>query len=373
MSEYQFYEFQTIDRRLSADQMTALQSLSRRVELTASSAIFTYSYGDFRGQPLAVLEQYFDAMLYVANWGSKQLAFRFPRLALDMAAIEPYINGEEVTLTTTDHATIVNIGFHEEEPMGWIEGTGILTPMIPLYEDIVCGDYRALYLAWLKIAISTEVLFEEEDTDLIEPPVPAGLGQLTPALHALIAFFDIDPDLVAAAAETSPSLEHRVEPLEQWVTLLPPTERDALLVRIARGELHGRTEILRRLREVGQDGHIVLPTTTERRTFAEIQQATHRQRQKRQQQEQAEAERARLVKLDDLARRETQVWQKVEQGLARRTASGYDEAVALLSELRDLAQHRGQRNQFDERLATVLAPYASSAALQRRLKQVRLA
>lgn len=58
--------------------------------------------------------------------------------------------------------------------------------------------------------------------------------------------------------------------------------------------------------------------------------------------------------------------------LAQRTASGYNEAVAHLVELRDLAVHRGQRAAFDARLRAVLAPYATSAALQRRLREQKL-
>jgi len=88
--------------------------------------------------------------------------------------------------------------------------------------------------------------------------------------------------------------------------------------------------------------------------------------------ERQEAERARLAKLDALAKREDQVWAQVPGLLARRTASGYDEAVAHLAELRDLAIHRGQRAVFDARLRNVLAPYVGSAALQRRLHEKKL-
>jgi hypothetical protein len=79
MSEYQYYEFQTIDRPLTAEQQSAMRRLSSRVDLSASRAAFNYSYGNFRGEPLKVLEQHFDALLYIANWGSQQLAFRFPK------------------------------------------------------------------------------------------------------------------------------------------------------------------------------------------------------------------------------------------------------------------------------------------------------
>jgi hypothetical protein len=75
--------------------------------------------------------------------------------------------------------------------------------------------------------------------------------------------------------------------------------------------------------------------------------------------EQREAERIRLAKLDALAKREEQVWAALPGLLARRIASGYDEAVAHLADLRDLAVHRKQRAAFDARLSEVLAPYAN--------------
>ena len=47
MSEYQYYEFQAIDRTLTQEERAAISQLSSRVKPTATSAIFTYSYGDF--------------------------------------------------------------------------------------------------------------------------------------------------------------------------------------------------------------------------------------------------------------------------------------------------------------------------------------
>ena len=65
MSEYQYYEFQAIDNRLTEKEMDAISKLSSRVELSPTQAIFTYSYSDFRGDPLKLVEKYFDMMLYV--------------------------------------------------------------------------------------------------------------------------------------------------------------------------------------------------------------------------------------------------------------------------------------------------------------------
>src|SRR3712207_5852362 len=107
MSEYQYYEFQAIDRPLTEEQQAYMRSLSSRVELTPTRAVFTYSYGDFRGNPLAVLEAHFDALLYLANWGSKRLAFRFPRAAIDLQPLMPYYFGvDEISLTTTEQHVV---------------------------------------------------------------------------------------------------------------------------------------------------------------------------------------------------------------------------------------------------------------------------
>ncbi len=378
MSEYQYYEFQTIDRPLNHDQQAAMRRLSSRVELTATRAAFNYSYGDFRGEPLAVLEQHFDALLYIANWGSKQLAFRFPRNAIATDQFAPYLLGDEESFlselrTTTEHI-IVNLEIREEEGYGWIEGEGLLDPLIPLRAAMLHGDMRALYLFWLRCA-ADQAAWVDADEDaidtVIEPLVPPGLGEMDPALQAFAEFFAVDHDLIAAAAEASPSLTANDEPLEQWLTLLPEAERNDFLVRLARGEPHIDVALLRRLRAVA--GANTSPAAgSPRRSFEELQAAAKRQAQLRRQHERAAAEQARLAKLATLAQREAEIWASIPALLAKRNASGYDEGIARLVDLRDLAVHRGQQAAFADRLAEVIAPYAASPAVQRRLKAHQL-
>ena len=47
MSEYQYYEFQAIDKPLTETEQKKISSLSNRVELTAMTAKFVYNYSDF--------------------------------------------------------------------------------------------------------------------------------------------------------------------------------------------------------------------------------------------------------------------------------------------------------------------------------------
>ena len=78
MSEYQYYEFQAVDRPLTREQISVLRAYSSRAQITASSFIVDYSYGGFKGNPEKWLEQYFDAFLYLANWGTHHLMLGLP-------------------------------------------------------------------------------------------------------------------------------------------------------------------------------------------------------------------------------------------------------------------------------------------------------
>jgi hypothetical protein len=70
--------------------------------------------------------------------------------------------------------------------------------LLPLREDLLRGDYRCLYLAWLRC-----VQEEEVEDDEMEPPLPPGLAEDSGSLSAFSSFFEIDHDLIEAAAEAS--------------------------------------------------------------------------------------------------------------------------------------------------------------------------
>lgn len=91
MSEYQYYEWQTIDRPLSATEQVAVGKLSSHIEVTSTRAWVEYHWSGFKHNPKQILAQYFDAFLYYANWGSQRLAFRFPVGLLDENALQPYL------------------------------------------------------------------------------------------------------------------------------------------------------------------------------------------------------------------------------------------------------------------------------------------
>jgi hypothetical protein len=141
---------------------------------------------------------------------------------------------------------VVDLWSEDEEGDGdWVDPEGRLAAIIPVRTELAAGDMRALYLAWLLV-----VQGEELDDGEVEPPVPAGLGELSGAQRALVDFLRLDPDLLAAAAEASDSLTVTAPSdavLGGWVKALPEAEKDELLLRVLRGDgaLLG-SEMLRR-------------------------------------------------------------------------------------------------------------------------------
>jgi hypothetical protein len=69
MSEYQYYEFQAIDRPLAGADQDALRALSTRARITATSFTNSYEWGDFKGDPARLMEKWFDLHLYIGQLG----------------------------------------------------------------------------------------------------------------------------------------------------------------------------------------------------------------------------------------------------------------------------------------------------------------
>jgi hypothetical protein len=138
MSEYQYFEWLAVDRPLTEEEIGEVSQLSSHMDVvTATQAIVTYSYGDFKHDPHKVLLQYFDAMLYTANWGSSELTFRFPTTAVDDEAIQAYCIPDRITLSECGKFQVLEIDLSEEEGGDWIEVEGILRRLAPLREQII--------------------------------------------------------------------------------------------------------------------------------------------------------------------------------------------------------------------------------------------
>ncbi len=369
MSEYQYYEFQTIDRLLTNAEQAEVQKLSSHIDVMASRAVVTYSYGDFRHDPRQVLSRYFDALLYVANWGTRRLMFRFPTGLIDLAAVEPYGREDQIDFIKVSAHHILEIQLDEEEGLGWVEAEGLLSGLIQLRNDILEGDYRCLYLAWLKAVTLDD---PEEGTDELEPPVPSGLQKLTPALQHLAQFFDLDSHLIESAASASPAKAEAVsdQALQRAIAQLAREECDDFLFRLAQGEAGLGLALKHKLRPTLNASPA--STTARRRTVGQLLKAAQRLREQEQQRQAEEAEKRRMEELKKLAKREGQAWQEVEALIQRSQAKAYDEAVGLLLKLHALAQFQNTLPDFKQRLSQLREKYRSRHSLMQRFERAGL-
>lgn len=372
MSEYQYYEFQALDHPLTPEAQSELKRLSSRVQLTTTSASFVYNYGDFPGDPYRVLAKHFDVLLYITNWGTRQLMFRFPVTAIPADVISAYQYAGSMDWSTAGKYIVLNIEFNPEDGGDgeWVEGQGILPGIVQIRHDILRGDYRSLYLAWLKFAhYELDVL--EEDEDLTEPPVPTNLQSLSPALQNFTAFFDIDPDLVMSAAQTSSQTKKTDAKLSSSIEQLSEAEKNNFLERLLNSEPHLDIALINRLREISGTDKVEWPMS-ERRTIRQILVAAEKVGQQRLEMEKQKAEAVRLKKLENIAQQQEQLWARIPSLIEQKKASTYDEALTILKDLRDLAVHQQHMTEFQDKLAAIRSQYPTSQGLNRRLKEAKL-
>ncbi|MGC1451860.1 MAG: hypothetical protein WA830_17670 [Candidatus Sulfotelmatobacter sp.] len=166
--------------------MAALRSISTRAAITTTSFTNHYEWGDLKANPSKLLEKYFDAFVYVANWGTHEFYIRLPQESVDHKLLKAMVPGETVRVRKTARFVIVEFG-SESEWDGEDDGTGWMASLMPLRSDLLRGDLRCLYLGWLRSAQDGGL-----DEDELEPPVPTGLQELSGSLDALIEFLEIN-------------------------------------------------------------------------------------------------------------------------------------------------------------------------------------
>jgi hypothetical protein len=393
MSEYQYYEWQTVDRLLTAKEQAEVNELSSHIMVSSSKAVVTYNWSSFRHDPQQVLLRYFDAHFYYANWGSLNLMFKFPKGTLNRTDALLYCDNGFVQFKEVGDYQVLEISLSSDDGDSYMEESeSTLSDFIALRADLIDGDYRLLYLAWLMsgtLSENPDLDYEDEDDDedydeddgeeeeedvieketLAPPPVPAGLKKLTPALQNFVDAFGVNAFLVQAAAESSPDLrETPVADYPAAIAQLPRQECNEYLARLAEGDPGVRAALRKRLKAF-------FPHADARKAEARsLQDLVDRSRQleiEEKQRRVREARRKHVAEMQSLAQREPRVWQQVEELLAngQRIASVYDEVTQHLEKLEQLADFQGTRDIFIARVRDLAVRYAARPALMGRWRK----
>jgi len=139
MSEYQYYEFLAMERPLTKEEMDELRALSTRATITPVSFTNEYNWGDFKGDPEKLMERYFDAHVYVANWMTAIFMVRLPMEALTQetakAVAAPYLL--DIKPTKTHWIIIWSVEESENyDRLGMEDGRGWMARLAPVRDEL---------------------------------------------------------------------------------------------------------------------------------------------------------------------------------------------------------------------------------------------
>jgi hypothetical protein len=271
MSEYQFVHFVALDRPLTDDQLCYMSKQSTRAEITKWEFTNEYHYGDFHGNAKEMMRRGYDLHLHYANFGIRRLMIRLPAgLPWDKPTFKTYRpkSGLEWHPDKQGRGGILEINPEGDaatfDYYGPVED--LLAEVAPIRDHLISGDLRPLYVIWLAIAAI------QGDDDTLEPPVPAGLATLPDCLMSLAAFYELDSDLLKAAAKNSLPLLDAPRPALQTSVCLARQTKDelkSLLQRFLDDDPIGvRAETLALIRD--KSGGTQWPTTEPTRTIKQL-------------------------------------------------------------------------------------------------------
>ncbi len=254
MAEYQLYEFRTVNRTLTREEVKEVDSWSSRGKVTSTSATFIYNYGSFKHKPEECLLSHFDIMLYYSNFGCRRMMFRFPEKLVNLKTLQQfgYNHSEDyqssISVSAEGDYVLIDIEENLEEGFDtWIDCEETLAAITPLWNDVLNGDYRFLYLMWhqfIEAAIEHEMLEKDE---IEYPSVPNGLKKPNAALEEFNIFWEVDDFMVAKLAKKSLDIFAKVFDYKKAISFLSDNEKTEFLLRFAQNEAFVLQAFLKRL------------------------------------------------------------------------------------------------------------------------------
>ena len=350
MSEYQCYQWKSVGKSLSPKQRGEVSELSSHISVRSDSAEVTYHWGDFKHDPVSVLERYFDLFLYEANWGTQRVVFRLDADTVEVEDLSVFAVGETITVTEKENGLLIEAWFEEN----WIdpsysyqveyeETDWRLDGFEMIHRHLMQGDYRGLFLLWLK---ACELDPEEEADGMVT--LPRGMGQLGDEHRVLADFVGVDGGVMKAAAERSdplPGGNRQRESLDRYLNKLSPEKKEEYLQRLLAGDATAVQSALKReLRSLAKRPR--RSRSGKSVSYGELADAASRAAEREARRIKEEKEKRRREYLEELGRREDEIWDRVHELVAEKKTKAYDEAVQLLRALEDLWTTREDQEHF---------------------------
>ena len=348
MSEYQIVKFRAIDRPLTDKQLSYMDRQSSRAEFTKREFEVEYHYSSFRGDIDGMLRNGYDLFLTYSNYGCREIRMRLPNgLPFAKSVWSKYISTEGLTWSADKRgkAGILCLAPYYEEVFepDW-EFDHYLDAAAKLREKLIAGDLRALYVLWLCNANS----LGEEDTIVMEPPVPHGMSGIRDEAEDILNFFEVDPLLVEAAVSGSPAFDAQGAQdaaVNAWLKRLAVSRRNEITQRMLREDpVALKRELLSEIRDSQQTQSWPFePPTRTVAQLREICESLHQEEDKKKKTQAAakpkreadKVEKELQARIADMRSAPNSWLTKVSKLVEKRGTDNYREAASMLADLRD--------------------------------------
>lgn len=345
MSEYQYVAFRAIDSPVSAKNLQYMHRQSSRAKITPWSFENEYHYGDFRGDAEEMLRRGYDVHLHYANFGIRRLLIRLPRGLPDPRALKPYLMRDSLRYLKDKQGPGGILAVDPFLEPGYLEDLWDLDDsferLLSLRAELLEGDLRPLYLAHLAVACDCD-----EDDQVREGPVPAGLQMLTDAQYALVQFYGLSDEMVAAAADKSLPLPPHADPTKDrssWLRRQSEATKNAWLESLlADPSSSVRAEILAKYARHRDTP--TWPTTPANRAITELRAAAEELAHAAKEKAKAKAARQRAERHRAMAADPEKTLRETERLAEERTVAAYTKIGQLLADLSEALEESGRSN-----------------------------
>ena len=348
MSEYQYVMFQAVDRPLNDNQLKYAQRQSTRADVSRWSLSVEYHYSSFRGDVDGLLRRGYDVFLQHTNYGDREVKLRLPHgMPVAKSVWSQYVDGEKLgwEKDAKGRGGILSLHpFHETGELEEVwETQKYLDAAIRIRELLMGGDLRALYLLWLCAADDDY----NDPAEMIEPPVPHGISDMTTYGGELLSFFGLDPFLLLAAGQdvkAAPTDESKDRALARWVRDLKSERATDLLLQLLSGDTDSVKANI--LAEARLQTPANWPTTDRQRSLDELLRQTEvlrsnenaklaRKAKAKAEREAAKADRKRKERMEEMVQDPKKWLREVEQLVDARGTHNYKTAAEILYDLRE--------------------------------------
>ena len=160
--------------------------------------------------------------------------FKVSAKAVDFSLLKQYANNETVRIAKSGSHVIIEITANSEDSSDeWWEDSQRISQYIAFRDDLLAGDYRCLYIAWLAGYFAEDDEEEEEQKTPSGPPIPPGMKKLSSTLRSFIDFMYLDEKRLKTALKSTADSEPSTPTLKEikdWVAQLPDKDWQKILV-----------------------------------------------------------------------------------------------------------------------------------------------